>query len=164
MTNKTFGILTGFFLMSMVVAVELPLGEMKPGGKMDRPDLLEHLSLNPEQMKGLEKIRLKQERERIRLEADVKLKMLDLREELFKENFDESRVKKVAKEMGELKGKSEELRIGKMIELRKMLTPEQVRKAAVMPGFFHFGRGPGREQGGDPHRSEGGHAGPGPEN
>jgi len=156
MCKKEIGGIFWLILLTLFSTTVLAERERRAGQRQGRPDMIGQLNLDDKQVSLLEQIRLQHERERIKLRAEIELKMLDIREEILKENLDEGKVKKLAKEVSAMKSRLEELKIEKMIELRKVLTPQQVKKAAVFMGFFMGERGP-YEEGMKKHWAPDGH-------
>jgi Spy/CpxP family protein refolding chaperone len=92
------------------------------------PGFLQDLDLTPEQLAKLRQDRSQNRRETIKLQAEIKTLQLDLQEELFGERPDPEKVDDIAKQMGALETRMVKLRAGRILFLRSVLTPEQLRK------------------------------------
>jgi Spy/CpxP family protein refolding chaperone len=115
-----------------------------PGKELCRrhgPCLAEQLKLTDEQKANLEKIRLKYKRERIPVEANLKLARLDLKEAL--QNLDQKKIDEAVKKINDYRGQLFQKGINEKVEFLKLLTPEQKKmleeKRCPKPGMGFMG-------------------------
>jgi len=105
------------------------------------PCLAEQLKLTDEQKANLEKIRLKYKRERIPIEANLKLARLDLKEAL--QNLDQKKIDEAVKKINDYRGQLFQKGINEKVEFLKLLTPEQKKmleeKQCPKPGMGFMG-------------------------
>ncbi len=109
-----------------------------PGGEGPGPGLMAGLDLSEDQIDKLKAERLKNQKQMIKWEAELKILHLDIKSESHKDQPNLSRVEKLAQQIGELKGKMMATRVKSVIYLRSILTPEQKKKMDEMQ--LDFGR------------------------
>lgn len=85
--------------------------------------LEEELKLTDEQKSNVEKLRLKYRRERIPIQANLKLAQLDLQEAI--KALDQKKVDEAVKKINDYRGQLFQKRINEKVEFLKLLTPEQ---------------------------------------
>lgn len=106
-----------------------------------RACLAEQLKLTDEQKANLEKMRLKYRRERIPLQANLKLAQLDLQEGI--KALDQKKIDEAVKKINDFKGQLFQKRINEKVEFLKLLTPEQKKmldeKKCNKPGMGGMG-------------------------
>ena len=88
--------------------------------------------LTAEQQKQMALIRLKLEQERIRKEAEIRVKEIDLRIEMMKLNRDRQVVEAIVKAIGNLRTAVQLAEIGTIFEALDVLTPDQLKEAREM--------------------------------
>jgi Spy/CpxP family protein refolding chaperone len=131
-------------------------------GPFDNPKVVQELGLNPQQVKKLEDLQYAQQKEMIDLRRDMQLKMLDLRKEMQKDDPNPQVLDRLIDESGQLRTKIQKARLHHLLDVKKVLTPEQWQKARTMlreplGRECRMGRKQGREMG----RGQGRGMGPG---
>ncbi len=96
---------------------------MGPGGAR-----LRALGLTPEQMKKLADIRDRQERGAIQARADLATAALDLRQALRADKPDRMKIDGLIDKMARLRAGLQKARVASLLEMRALLTPEQLEK------------------------------------
>lgn len=114
------GILVFFFLGMVFSPDALAQREKRKAMKV-----LEKLNITKDEKDKIEDIRLNAEKENIRTGADVKIKMLELRNLLEKPNTNEKEVDKLVDEIGVLKSKMMKNKVQSVLEIKKVLGPEK---------------------------------------
>jgi len=107
-------------------------GKDHPRGEKYREEMKEKLGLSPEQEKQLQEHREKHRAQMETLREQIKGKREQIRSELQKESFDENAVKQIHGELKSLKTQSEDYRLDGILEVRKILTPDQFHKFSDM--------------------------------
>ena len=92
----------------------------------------EQLGLSEEQRAKIKEHRKKHFAETKELHEQIRGKMEELRKELQKADFDEGKVRAIHSDIKTLRMKEEENRLEGIIEMRKILTPEQYKKFTEM--------------------------------
>ncbi len=111
------------------------------------------LNLSPEQQKKLEEHRAAHRDEAKKFFGEVKQKREEMRTELEKETIDEAKVKAINEELKALGARLADHRLAGILEVRRILTPEQFKKFQELAGprgkdkgrGGRRGRGPGRD-------------------
>jgi len=96
------------------------------------PKIMANLDLTVDQVKQLKEERIKNQKQMIKLRAELETLRVDLRSEAGKDEPNPSRVDILAGQIGELRGKMIATHTKSVIYLRSILTPEQRRKMDVM--------------------------------
>ena len=96
------------------------------------PQIMANLDLTADQVKQLKEERIKNQKQMIKLRAELETLQVDLRSEAGKDEPNLSRIDILARQIGELRGKMIAARTKSVIYLRSILTPEQKRKMDVM--------------------------------
>lgn len=143
MTNTTK--ITLFATLMAAGVAALALGPM--GGRMAK-----ELGLSPEQTQKIESLRYDHQKEMIGLKGQMQVKRLDLRKEMEKDTPDPAALDKLVDEGAALRATMQKARLHHLLDMKKILTPEQWQKAKA-----HFAEHMG-EMGGARGR---GHGGPG---
>ena len=91
-------------------------------------NMYKKLSLTPEQDKQLKDHRVRHRTQMETLYKEIKVKREQLGEELQKADFDMRKVQQVHDELKSLKARMEDNRLEGILEVRKILTPEQFSK------------------------------------
>jgi Spy/CpxP family protein refolding chaperone len=147
----------------------LPRGEggAARGGRFAH--VKEQLGLSERQEARFREIRESRQRDSIRRRADVQVARLDLRRLLESPTLDRKAVDAKVKEISDLHAAGFRARVDTMLEMREVLTPEQLKKWQDLrpergrPGRGHRGpRGRGMGMGNGPADPDS-PAGPGPE-
>lgn len=121
-------------------------------GPFSNPNIVEALNLTPEQQRKLEDLRYQQRKEAADLRRDMELKRLDLQRELDRDTPNTAAVDRLLDEQGALRTKLGKAKIHHMLDMKKILTPEQWSKVkdrmqarrAERMGNRLGRRGPGR--------------------
>jgi Spy/CpxP family protein refolding chaperone len=114
-------------------------------------DWTRQLNLTEEQMVKLQAIREAYLRDTLVWRNELVVKRFDLRDLLRDPQSDPNRVLAKQREVSDLESKIQERAVLSQLEMRKVLTPEQIK---LLPPEFGFGgfRGPGMMRGGGPGR------------
>jgi Spy/CpxP family protein refolding chaperone len=135
----------------------------KEGGMREhrgRKGMIEELGLTDEQQIELKKLKLDQEKERLDFVTPMKTIREKVKEELLKPNPSTAKLDGYAKEMGALHEKMCKMRYKHLLEMKKILSPEQVEKLVNREwgGKGHMGMDRGMHMGGKgknyPHKEE----------
>jgi Spy/CpxP family protein refolding chaperone len=127
------------FVASVALSQERP---RRPEGAMVGPRLLERLNLNNDQKSQIEKLRAEFQKQQIAQRAKVQTARVELRQVLRAENPDKSAIEKKINEVAQLNAQLQTARVNHLLNVRKVLTPEQqkmIREAVrerVKKGFF----------------------------
>lgn len=97
-------------------------------GKDLPPQLIKKLGLTEEQQEKVQSIRRNAEKEKIKAEAELHIKQIEMEEEIEKKSVNEKEVFKLIEAISALQKKLLESRIKTMLALKKVLTPEQQEK------------------------------------
>ncbi len=110
-----------FFLLGVVFSQQV-LAQME---KCKDRKVLEKLNITKDEKNKIENIRLNAEKENIRTGAEVKIKMLELRNLLEEPNTNEKDIDKLVDEIGVLKSKMMKNKVQSVLEIKKVLGPEK---------------------------------------
>ncbi len=109
------------------------------------PAVAKELGLSPQQQQQLTDLRFKHQKEMIDLRRDLELKELALKEEMSKDQPNESAIERAIDSASQAKAAMAKARFRHMQEARAILTPEQWQKARAWMqahrGQFRNGRG-----------------------
>lgn len=97
-------------------------------GPFSNPKVVQALKLTPEQQQKLEDLRYQRRKDGANLRRDMELKRLDLERELDKDTPDVAALDRLLDEQGALRTKMGKARIHQMLDMKKILTPEQWNK------------------------------------
>ncbi|MDZ7267462.1 MAG: Spy/CpxP family protein refolding chaperone [candidate division KSB1 bacterium] len=134
-----------------------------PERVQERKSLVEELGLSSEQQEKIRQIRLAAHKQNIEQRAKLQLARLELHELMQADSPDQKQIDAKIAELGKLREAAMRSHVATFLEVQKVLTPEQRKKAKELrplglgPGFFGpgFGRrhdGPGMGRGlGGPH-------------
>jgi Spy/CpxP family protein refolding chaperone len=111
------------------------------------------LNLTDDQVKKMRDERTQQQKDMVKLRADMETAHIDLWNEVNADSPDTSKIEKLTKQIGEDQGKILGDRINTLVYMRSILTPEQKKKMNEMQTQFECG--PGKETRG-PHHMMGG--------
>ena len=95
---------------------------------MRRANLLRDLDLSKEQRDKIADLRDKQQRSAIRSQADLQVARLDLRRLMRADKPDRAAINRQIDRVTELRSELEKSRVGMMLDMRSVLTPEQLEK------------------------------------
>ncbi len=124
--------MASFLLMASAYAMgpgDGPAGE-KDGKKMEAhmKKIEKQLGLSPDQEKKIEDNRQAHKDEFKKLFEDMKDKRKALNEEFDKPDFSEDRARAIQGEIKDLQGKMADGRLERLLEMKKILTPDQFKK------------------------------------
>jgi Spy/CpxP family protein refolding chaperone len=128
-------------------------------GPLANPEVRRALSLTPEQQQKMEDLHFVHEKDMIKFRQELSLKRLDLQREMQKDSPDRATVDRLADEMGALRTRVGRARVDHLLDVRKILTPEQWSKARELMQARRAQRMGGR--GGRPGHDGRGGMGPG---
>ncbi|MFH1415611.1 MAG: Spy/CpxP family protein refolding chaperone [Elusimicrobiota bacterium] len=97
----------------------------------------EELQLTKEQKEVIEEQRYQDRREGVRIESELRLKMLDLQHELKKTKMDDKKIDRLIDETGDLHKEKMKFQVDGIRNLRKILTDEQWEKFSEMKDKRH---------------------------
>jgi Spy/CpxP family protein refolding chaperone len=100
---------------------------MKERGEYRR-EMMEDLQLTDEQQVQMQKLHLQLEKKQAGIESEMKLKRLDLKEELIGANPDQSKIEKSIKAINDLQLQMKLTMVDHVFKAKAMLTPEQQKK------------------------------------
>lgn len=130
-------------------------------GAFQRAKMAEALGLSPEQSQKLQDLRYAQQRQVLDIRHDLALKMLDYKHEMAKDNPDPQVLDRLTDEAGALRTRMMKARTHHLLDVKKILTPEQWAKARTLLQE-RVGERRERMRGGRPGREAGGRGmGPG---
>ncbi len=96
------------------------------------PKVLQKLELSNSQIKKIYKLRCETEKKLIDIGAELRKLEIELRDLIFEDNLNETKIKKLIKEINKLRGKIfEKIELAKL-EVWKLLTDEQRKKLKKM--------------------------------
>ena len=130
MMNKTLKLAVILCFLSAVFSVS-PVLAQRGERALDRSEtsnIVRDLDLTSEQKGLLKEQKYQQELQRTETKNNMKLKELQLRHELEKEEINQEAVNKIVEELKVLNGKMLEHRVGAVIKMKGILTPEQFEK------------------------------------
>lgn len=141
--------------MRTTLAVLLAAGLLCAGGNatMAQPDPVPHrgqpqrmarmknLNLTDAQKKQMEELRTSMQKQAVKLRSSVQLDRIDLRELLKADEPNKAAIEKKLDEIAKLQTEQKMLRINHMLDVRKILTPEQLKiwkegRHGAMMGFL----------------------------
>lgn len=91
-------------------------------------DIAQEIDLTSEQKEQIKEQKYQTEHKRIETQNKLRLKELELRHELEKKDTDKAAVEAIVKDLKGLQGTMLEQRVNSILELKKILTPEQFEK------------------------------------
>ena len=101
---------------------------MLPGKWWKRPEIQKELKLTDDQINKLEDMLLQHKKEMIDLKSNIAKKQLDLEALLDKENIDDKTIMQKEDELINLRGNLQRTYIKMILDMKKVLTPEQAKK------------------------------------
>lgn len=97
----------------------------RPRGEMMGQRLMERLNLSDDQKNHIEKLRTDFQKQQIGQRAKVQTAAVELRQLLRAENPDKAAIEKKINEVSQLRAQLQTARVHHMLNVRKVLTPEQ---------------------------------------
>ncbi len=131
------------------VLSEPPVDRDRMEGRMEK--MKAQLSLTPDQEKKLKEHRQAHREERKKMAETMRAKRDALEQEMAKPSFDEAKVKILHSELQVLRTQMADQRLQGILEVRKILTPEQFAKFRAMTQDDWKRRGRDREKFRGPH-------------
>ena len=104
------------------------------GMRQHRMDMMRELDLSKEQREKMAELREKQERSAIRMRADLQTSRLDMQRLMRAERPDRLAINRQIDRMAQLRADMQKARVGMMLDMRGMLTPEQQERARERMG------------------------------
>ncbi len=101
-------------------------------GAFQRAKLADQLGLSPEQTQKLQDIRYANQKQMLDIRHDLAAKMLDYKHEMAKDNPDPQVLDRLADEAAALRARMMKARTHHLLEVKKILTPEQWSKAKAL--------------------------------
>jgi Spy/CpxP family protein refolding chaperone len=98
-------------------------------GPFMSPKVSQALNLTPEQQQKMEDLRYVHQKDMIKFREELSLKRLDLQREMQKDSPDRATVDRLADDLGALRTRMGRARVDHLLDVRKILTPEQWSKA-----------------------------------
>jgi Spy/CpxP family protein refolding chaperone len=115
--------------------------ERRMATRHHRMEMLEGLDLPKEQREKIADLREKQERAAIRVRADLQTARLDLRRLTRAEKADRMAINRQIDRIAQLRADMKKARIGMMLDIRALLTPEQQERMRELRGPLGPGYG-----------------------
>ena len=123
---KTAGKIT---LAAGLLGAGLALAAMNP---LRNPKVVQELGLSPEQVQKLEDLRYQNQKQMIDVRRDLQLKMLDIRREMEKADPSPQVLDRLVDEAAAIRARQQKARIHHLLDVNKILTPEQWAKGRQM--------------------------------
>jgi Spy/CpxP family protein refolding chaperone len=123
MSLKKLTMLSIVILAFLFLTTGLVFSQMAEREKPSKPGL----GLTPEQKEKIRSIAFEGKKEQIRLQSDLKIANLELRELLTQEKLDKVKINKKLDEIGALRTKLQKARVERMMAFRDVLTKEQIQ-------------------------------------
>jgi Spy/CpxP family protein refolding chaperone len=92
------------------------------------PKVAKELNLTPEQQQKLDDLRYQHRKDAVTLKRDMELKRLDLEREMEKDNPDPQVIDRLMDEQGALRTRMGKAKFHNLMDMKKILTPEQWSK------------------------------------
>jgi Spy/CpxP family protein refolding chaperone len=105
-----------------------PRMERRAEMRRRRDDMLRDLDLSKEQREKISDLREKQERDAIRMRADLQTARLDLRRMMRADKADRAAINRQIDQLAELRAQMEKARVSTLLDIRSVLTPEQLER------------------------------------
>ena len=123
MSLKKLTMLSVVILAFVFLATGLVFSQMTEREKASKPGL----GLTPEQKERIRSIAFEGKKEQIRLQSDLGIANLELRELMMQEKLDKAKINRKLDEIGALRTKLEKAKVDRLMTLRDVLTKEQLR-------------------------------------
>jgi Spy/CpxP family protein refolding chaperone len=112
--------------------------ELRPGNRDARiVEINQQLNLSPAQDRQLQEQRNKHEKERDELNEHIMVNKEELKKELQKPELQMEKINHLHSELKVLLGQREDQRLKHILEVRKILTPEQLKKFLELIERYH---------------------------
>jgi Spy/CpxP family protein refolding chaperone len=109
-------------------------GSHGPGMRHRRMDMMRELDLSKDQREKVEALRERQERSTIRMRADLQTSRLDLKRLMRAERPDRMAINRQIDRLAQQRADMQKARVGMMLDMRGLLTPEQQERARERRG------------------------------
>ena len=111
--------------LALILLVSMPPQRPMP---IDPPLFSTELGLTEAQLDSISTIRYLTKKELIPLQSELRMKNLELRHEMEKDEPNERKIMRLADEIAQIKAQIRKKNLIKTLNVRKVLTPEQRRK------------------------------------
>ena len=128
MLKKSLWIILPVLALFLAAAVAAP----EFGRILENPRIKKELKLTPEQEKSLKDLRFAAKEKSIDIDARIKKARLQMEQEMEKDEVDRDKVMGLLEETGKQQTELKKIAVGNMIEIKKILTPEQREKGKEM--------------------------------
>jgi len=102
------------------------------GRILENPRIVKELKLTPEQEKSLKDLRFEAKEKSIDIDARIKKARLQMEHEMEKDDVNREKVMGLLDEIGKQQTELKKIGMGNLIEIKKILTPEQREKGREM--------------------------------
>jgi Spy/CpxP family protein refolding chaperone len=123
MNLKRLTLLSVVILAFLVLSTGLAFSQMAGKEKPSKPGL----GLTPEQKEKIRSMVFEGRKEQIRLQSDLKIAKLQLRELMTQDRLDKFKIDKMIDDIGEIRTRMQKARVERMMALRDILTKEQIQ-------------------------------------
>ncbi|MDP3024587.1 MAG: periplasmic heavy metal sensor [candidate division Zixibacteria bacterium] len=123
MSPKKLALLSVVMLAFLFLTTGLVFSQMVEREKPSKPGL----GLTPEQKEKIRSIAFEGKKEQIRLQSDLGIANLELRELMTQEKLDKAKINRKLDEIGALRTKLEKAKVDRLMTLRDVLTKEQLQ-------------------------------------
>lgn len=119
---KTAGKIT---LTAVLLGAGIALAAMNP---FRNPKVVQELGLTQDQVQKLEDLRYQNQKQMVDVRRDLQLKMLDIRREMEKADPNPQVLDRLVDEAAAIRARQQKARIHHLLDVKKVLTPEQWAK------------------------------------
>lgn len=123
MSSKKLTLIAVVMLAFLVLSTGLAFSQMAKKEKPTKPGL----GLTPEQKEKIRSMVFEGRKEQIRLQSDLKIANLQLRELMTQDRLDKFKIDKMIDDIGAIRTRMQKARVERMLSLRDILTKEQIQ-------------------------------------
>ncbi|HVP37534.1 MAG TPA: Spy/CpxP family protein refolding chaperone [Terriglobales bacterium] len=123
MSPKKMTLISILILAFLVLSTGLAFSQMTGKEKPSK----QGLGLTPEQKEKIRSIVFEGRKEQIRLQSDLKIGRLQLRELMTQDNPDKFKIDKMIDDIGAIRTRMQKARVERMLSMRDILTKEQIQ-------------------------------------
>jgi Spy/CpxP family protein refolding chaperone len=123
MSSKKLTLIAVVMLALLVLSTGLAFSQMAKKEKPTKPGL----GLTPEQKEKIRSMVFEGRKEQIRLQSDLKIGNLQLREMMTQDRPDKFKIDKMIDDIGAIRTRMQKARVERMLSLRDILTKEQIQ-------------------------------------
>lgn len=123
MSSKKLALISVVILAFLLLASGLVFSQMTQKEKPSKPGL----GLTPEQKERIRGMVFEGRKEQIRLQSDLKIGNLQLRELMTQDRPDKFKIDKMIDDIGAIRTRMQKARVERMLSLRDILTKEQIQ-------------------------------------